>query len=95
MRNEYYVKVHRLLWPFVHFVHPVDLKGPENLPEELPVGTLIYHAPEAPVMEDLEPVLDAREAERRDLPTLAQTLNDRLLGCAAEPAELEAADADS
>ena len=34
MINEYYTKVHDFLKPFVDFLHPVDVKGLENLPDE-------------------------------------------------------------
>ena len=34
MINEYYTKVHDSLKPFVDFLHPVDVKGLENLPDE-------------------------------------------------------------
>lgn len=44
MRNEYYVKVHRILWPIVHFLHPVELKGLENLPDDEPVLLCANHS---------------------------------------------------
>ena len=44
MRNEYYVKVHKILWPFVHLVHPVALTGVENLPEDEPVLLCANHS---------------------------------------------------
>ena len=44
MRNEYYVKVHKLLWPIVHFLHPVELKGLENLPDDEPVLLCANHS---------------------------------------------------
>ena len=34
MKNEYYRKVHDLLRPFVWFIHPVEIRGLENVPEE-------------------------------------------------------------
>ena len=34
MRNEYYVKVHDYLKPFVDFLHPLDVKGLDDVPDE-------------------------------------------------------------
>ncbi len=34
MKNEYYVKVHDFLKPIVLFLHPLDVRGLENVPEE-------------------------------------------------------------
>ena len=34
MRNDYYVKVHDFLKPIVTFLHPLDVRGLENVPEE-------------------------------------------------------------
>ena len=44
MKNDYYEKTHRILWPFVHLVHPVDLKGAENLPADEPVLLCANHS---------------------------------------------------
>ena len=34
MSNEYYAKVHSTLKPFVDFIHPCEVRGLENLPDE-------------------------------------------------------------
>ena len=34
MNNEYYLKVHHLLKPMVDFLHPCEVRGTENLPDE-------------------------------------------------------------
>ena len=34
MRNDYYVKVHKILKPFVDFLHPTEVRGLENLTDE-------------------------------------------------------------
>ena len=34
MKNRYYAKVHDLLRPFVTFLHPLDVRGLENVPDE-------------------------------------------------------------
>lgn len=44
MKNEYYEKTHRILWPFVHLVHPVDTKGLENLTPDEPVLLCANHS---------------------------------------------------
>ena len=44
MKNEYYVRVHRALWPFVHLIHPVEVTGLENLPEDEPVLLCANHS---------------------------------------------------
>ncbi len=44
MKNEYYERVYRFLWPFVHLIHPVDLKGAENLPKDEAVLICANHS---------------------------------------------------
>lgn len=68
---------------------------PEDLPQELPMSALVYHAEKMPEFGALEPVLEAREARgQRDLPTLARTLNNRLMGRPVRLPEVEAEYAD-
>jgi 1-acyl-sn-glycerol-3-phosphate acyltransferase len=44
MKNDYYVKTHRILWPLVHLLHPVEAKGVENLPSDQPVLLCANHS---------------------------------------------------
>ncbi|MBQ9270363.1 MAG: hypothetical protein IJ206_12795 [Oscillospiraceae bacterium] len=67
-----------------------------ELPDQLPAGAYVYRAAEEPEnLEELEPVLTAKEQRRKDIPTLAQMKNGTLSGKPVEPAKLEADHADS
>ena len=44
MKNNYFERTHRLLWPLVHLIHPVRAEGLENLPDDTPVLLCANHS---------------------------------------------------